>query len=313
MSENTNEITSAASEGKQAPVFDKSVCLIIKLGRPRTRRSVKTGQVDTGDADATLVKVGKEILDSKELKQVGAFDMMIRAYLKSKALPAPIRMGAYMVSIANVPEVNAEIESLRVRRNALIDKFIASYPEKVEAALVRLGHLGNRSDYPSPEAMRDLFVFETEYVTFGTPAALKQISVEFFQQEEARAREKWTEAGEQMKGMLVAEFSALIGHAADKLVPAGPGEPKKVFHKSAIEKIESFMKEFKGRDIFDYADLDKLVQKAKGVMSGVDVDSLRKDNDARMSLASSFGAIKEDLDKLVVNKPRRLVELDDEE
>ena len=119
---------------------DTSVMLVLRIGRLGNRRKVPTALV-TVDADPDAVHVGKELLESPELKAIQSEDDEIRRWIYGRSLPSfgTLRDGVYRVPLALVDDVDEELEAFRQRRQVLIDKFLERYPAMVNEAVARLG------------------------------------------------------------------------------------------------------------------------------------------------------------------------------
>ena len=66
-----------------------------------------------------------------------------------------------------------------------------------------------------------------------------------------------------------------------------------------------------GKNIADDKELKTLVGKAKDLLKGVDPEILRDDEAARQQVHAGMAEIKETLDKLVVERPTRMISFED--
>jgi hypothetical protein len=61
-------------------MMDNAVCVAVTIGRLGNSRKISSSQVEV-DADKDLIRVGKTLLDSPELRDVQSFDGQIRQML----------------------------------------------------------------------------------------------------------------------------------------------------------------------------------------------------------------------------------------
>jgi phage tail tube protein FII len=114
-----------------------------------------------------------------------------------------------------------------------------------------------------------------------------------------------------------AEMAELVAHMADKLKPDAKGKPK-IFRDTIVgngEKsygnITDFLATFEARNVTDDKELAALVKQAKGLLKGVDADSLRDDEKTKARVAKGMQAIKSTLDGMVTEKPNRSFQFED--
>jgi|TARA_R110000824_G_scaffold32908_3_gene106086 hypothetical protein len=292
-----------STEG-QAPIFQKAVGLVVEMKRLGTRRKVNASQIGT-DADVSLIHVSKSILDSKELKGVEQLDGELRRYLGDRCLPSHFKSGIYLLPIALVEEVDAEIRKTSEIRDERVQAFLDVYEDRRADAEERLGSLYQGSDYPDADDVRASFRLESQYVTFDTPASLKSIKADIFTREREKADAKWKDALEECKKLLRATMQELLGHIQERLTPGEDGKTKS-FHGSMLDKLDTFMTTFAARNIADDDELTELVKEAKRAMVGIDAKSLRKEEALRDAFKGEVSDLKSKLDKMVIDKPSRV-------
>jgi hypothetical protein len=302
--DNSNPLPSGSS------IMDNAVCFNLKLSSLHTRRKINNSAVKT-DADKDMIHVAKDILDSPELRAVGVLDTEIRMYLYSRALPSLFRHGIYLLPLELVPEVDARMNEMSAKRDALVEKFCDTYPDKKEEAERRLAGLFDPTDYPPVRELRRSFSMQTSYMVFATPSSLKGISNGFFQREKAKAEKMWTEAAEEIRTALREAMAGLVEHLTERLSGSKDGKPK-IFRDTLIAKMEDFLTTFKARNLSKDTELDALVEKARQLVKGVDAGQLRENDKLRTSVRKGFAEIKTNLDKMLVDKPKRKISFDDD-
>jgi hypothetical protein len=98
----------------------------------------------------------------------------------------------------------------------------------------------------------------------------------------------------------------LIAHLVERLTDE-PDGTKKTFKSSAVENFREFYEEFRRMNVRSNAELERLIGQANNLVSGVDVKELRKNNDLRQNLTQQMTEVKQALDNLVTNAPRRRI------
>ena len=299
--------------GQRDPPVDlaaNSVMLVMRLGRLGNRRKVPTDMVQV-DADPDAVHVGKELLESPELKAVVTEDNAIRQWVSVRSLPAfgTLRDGVYRVPLALVDQVDEELEEFRQRRQALIDKFLERYPAMVNEALVRLRALYNPADYPHLDQVAARFTFDYRYLSFMTPETL---SARLLARERVKAAAEISTEVEEIKLALRSSFGELVYHAADRL-RVGPDGKKMVFRDSLVQKLEQFFQYFNQLNIVDDSELGGLVERARAVMHGLAPQELRDNDSLREQVQHTMQVIKDTMDGGLMLKPTRRLILDREE
>lgn len=290
-------------------IMDRAVCLSVRRGRFGNSRKASTSMIEV-NADKSMLALSKRLLSSKELQDVRALDNEVFHYLYAVALPSMFKGGVYLVPIPMVASITEELNAYATRREELVEKFVASYPAAIEATKLTLRDLYNPRDYPDTTTLRAMFYFEWQWVTFGVPGTLKQISESIFQQESEKAAAKVQAAAEECRQAIRAGMLDLVENMVERLTPTEDGK-KRIFRNSLVENMNAFLKTFDMRDITDDSELGAVVQKARDIMSGVDAETLRSDEGLRDAIKSSFVAVKDSLAGMVTEKTRRIT-FDDE-
>jgi hypothetical protein len=294
-----------------------SICVLIKLRRVTVRRTVpqtdvsveateETGRKSRGDViDQDLVTVAKDLLDSSELRKITTFDHVTKLWVKSKTVQSPLlRSSAYLLSVDSLPEMYAFLEQRKKDRGPLIAEFKAALPELIADARKRLGPIFDPAQYPLPEAVDKLFDMSWYVIEIVTPnEKLRTISQALFEREKAKAEAVWTSAVGQINDALAEGMAEVVAHLGARL--GGGDEPPKRFRETAIKKVTDFLDAFGQRNVTGNADLARLVDQARKLLSGVDAKAVKKDGDLRKRLAQGVAEIKGSLDGMLENRPAR--------
>jgi hypothetical protein len=160
----------------------------LHLGLLGNTRKVSSAQVEV-DADKNSIQISKSLLHSSELEAIRRLDGEIRRYLYSVCLP--FEPGIHLLPIGLIEAADEELGTFRAKREALVEDFLGAYPRLCEEAAGRLRTLYNPLDYPPLEAVRSQFTCSWQYVSYGVPHQLREVSDRMFQNERRRPRSEW--------------------------------------------------------------------------------------------------------------------------
>lgn len=289
----------------------KAMLLRLTIRSWGVRRTVPTAKVEV-NADKALIHVGKDILDSATLRAIRSLDGEIRAYLSAKALPSQFKAGVYLVPIKMVQRIDRRLQEKLVERRALVAQLADELPGLIEEAKPRLRDVFNAFEYPTPAQILELFSLTYNYFTFDSPEALKAISTEIFERETEKAQEWWLAAKAGGDDMLTEQAVEVVTHLHKRLSgDVGEGERLKGLRESAVSALTEFFDDFADRNLADNTKLADIVARGKALLSGVDVNTLRNNLGRREAVKVGLEGIKAELDKLVVDRPKRRIVLDD--
>lgn len=302
-------LTAPQQSSAKKNIWDSTICMKVALHRPSSRKKVKRGEINTGETDEEWLHVSKDILDSSELNAITTADHSIRKWLVSAGLPGPFKGGFYMFAVGQIEAVEKKLAEFIDEREKLIDAFIEVYPQKVEEAKKNLATLWNPDDYPPVEEIRKSFGIDQQYVSFGVPDNLKSISKKKWDQENAKLKKKWEECGEEITLAMRQQLHVLTDKLAEVLSPKPDGTYPKLYD-STVEKMDEWIDMFKVRNVMDDGELDELCVKAKDLLAGTDLNSVRK-GDAldRDKLAAKWKDLAGKVDGLVKDTVSRKIKL----
>lgn len=298
-----------AVNSTQQEMMGKVMALVLTCHHIGREKKIDSQLIKT-DADRGWVGASKKLLESDEEKNVRRVLAEARSYLKRRSLPSYLKEGVYLVPCEYVTEVNEHLSLLAKEHKEAVEKLTAVYSAMVKEAKLRLGSLFNPNDYPSKENLTAHFGMQWHYVSFDVPVSLAQVSRELAETERKKAEQSWNEAKGLWQALLRENMKALVNHLVDRLSPAKDGK-KKIFRDSAIGNLQEFIDTFSPRNIANDEELRGLVDKTRGLIKGVNPDTLRDDEHARNVVRQSFQTIKNTLDKMVELKPTRAITFED--
>ena len=282
-------------------VYDKGIGFSIEIGKIGVRRKVRQDKVqvrDDPEADVRMLHVSKEILECPEYDAIESLDNLIRVQLSKLALPSMFRRGVYLVPVDLLQRIDEMCEGYRAKRQELVENFLKVYDGAVKAAQEKLGTLYNPREYPRIAEVRASFNVQTRYFNFNPSDKLRDINPELYERETERFKNQLVEAAEEIKLALRESFGELVSHMVNKLTPDADGE-KKIFRDSLVLNMREFLDTFKSRNIADDAELEKLVEDTKKLLSGIDaesVDLLRQPGTVRDTVQTGMTQVKAALD-----------------
>lgn len=293
-------------------IFDNATCVSIKFSTFGVTRKIAPSLIEV-DADKALVRAHKKILISKELDAINRNHGALKDYMNSICIPAILKSSVWLVPNSRLVEVDARINATIEEEARLKIEFEKTVVQSIQNTAAGLNVLYNPADYPETAAILNRIGLQVQYLSFGVPQSLKAISRQIFAREQERAERLWSDAAEDMKQMVAVEMAQLVDRMVTALTPTPDGKKKKFFA-TTVEKMNEFFAAFADRNnVLSSKELQAIVAQAKDVLEGVDVKDLKKEDGVRDFVREGFKAVKENLDAFVAVKPKRLIQLDDDE
>src|SRR5438876_12246876 len=203
----------------------KTVFVKVRLGTLGNSRKVSSAQVEV-DADKNLIRVSKTLLDSPELQAIRRLDGDLRRYLYSMCLP--FEPGIHLLPIGLIETVDARLHEFEAKREELVETFLAAYPRLCQEAAGRLRTLYNPLDYPPVGEVRSEFTCSWQYVSYGVPHQLREVSERMFQDERDKAAERMAEAYTEVRQVLREAMVELVAHLRDRLTDQSDGTQQRL-------------------------------------------------------------------------------------
>lgn len=232
-----------------------------------------------------------------------------RCYWRTMTVPFPVKG----IRLLRRDLLESFDETLCRYRDELLEAtkgLQAVYADLRNEAREQLGDLFDPTDYPAD--IRDAFLLAWDYPSVEPPDHLKQLNPKLYELEQQKVAARLQEAIHLAEEAFAAELNQLVAHLVDRLSGDEDGQPKK-FRESAVSNLTEFVARFQEMKVGNNAELDQLVERASQVVAGLDVADLRKDASLRLSIAEQMTKVKESLDGLIVERPIRHVELEDDE
>ncbi len=279
----------------------RAVCVKVRLGRLGNSRKVSNSQVEV-DTDKSLIRVSKHLLDSKELRTIANFDGEIRRYLYDTCLP--FEAGIHLCPFPLLEQTEGKLREFTSGRETLVSAFLEAYPSLCQEAAKRLRSLYNPADYPPADHVAQQFSFTWQYISFGVPDQLREISTKIWHDEREKAAQMMAEAGREIQQVLRTAMAELVKHMRDRLKDGPDGKPLR-FKETTVSNLVDFLGTFDFRNVTDDAELKAIVDKARETLAGVSADDLRTTAGVRTKVQQGMADLAAELDTMIVKKPAR--------
>ena len=308
--------TAKASIPDGQDLAKKTVCLKLDFHSFGNSKKIDGGNIEVKDdaqkidtkVNKKRIRASKRLLESKELAQINSHFMMIKHYVWSACVP--FEKSIHLVPIPMVPKVEEQLQKFQAELPTLIKTFIKAYPELCKQAAKDLHSQYKAQDYPSPKDLASQFSFGWRYISFGVPDKLKSISASMWEVEREKAAERMKEAAIEIQQVMREAMLELVKHMADRLKEDKEGKPL-TFHKSSVTKLTEFLGSFEFRNVTDDAELQKIVQQARSLLEGVDVDKIRDVGTTRQQISKGVNTLAAQLSKLTTKAGARKFRLVD--
>ncbi len=297
----------ASAQCPPVKIQDAAVLLNVNMSRFHVWRKTSTAAVEIGaDEEGNVTSkealaVNKEILKCDELRLIQRLDDEVRRYLYSRCLPSVFKRGVYLLPLGLLEEVMGRLAEFEATRAALVEAFLLVYEREAAAAKVRLGNVYDRADYPPVEAVKGLFVFETQLIEMSVPATLETVRGDLYRKELQKAQEMWSRSQSVITATLYEEFRKLVTRLSVKLQDRTDGK-RQIFRDSTVSNLQEWLQVFDARNLTDDASIVELVETARRLIAGVDPETIRASDRVRADLARRFeelgGAIEQRIDEL---------------
>ena len=286
----------------------KTVFIKLHLGLLGNSRKVSSSQVEV-DADKALTRVSKTLLDSPELQAIRTLDGDVRRYLYDTCLP--FEVGIHLLPLGLLETVDEKLREFKGKRDGLVEVFLAAYPRLCQEAAGRLRTLYNPADYPRVDEVRSHFTLSWQYVSYGVPEQLGEISARIFETEREKAAQTMSEACEEIQQVMRASLLELVSHLRDRLIDQADGKPQRL-RESTLQKLRNFLATFNLRNVVDDHELKEHVDKARALLEGVSTDALRNMPLIRARVREGMADLAGQIDVLAGDRVSRKFRFDEE-
>lgn len=295
---------------EETNLFDRSIVLSLKTNGIGIIRTINTDALEV-EADKSMLHLTKELIKSEELKAIWKLDASMRLWLKSRSMqPRFFHHGTYLVPLASLANVNAKIKTyVETERPALVKALVAAWDEILVEAKNGLKEWFNRGEYLSKEEVARQFTVDYKFYRFPRLDKSEGVDPAIYKEQMAIAEIEVREATEEVKTMLRTSLAELTDKLYERLTAEEDEGKKKTLRKDAFNKLAEFLDAFNAKNIVNDTALAAVVDRMRGVMSGLTIEAVKNSEELQARLAENIGAVKTDMDKLVELKPTRKLEM----
>ena len=136
--------------------------------------------------------------------------------------------------------MEGKLRSFAAGRKDLTESFLTAYPALCQEAAKRLRSLYNPTDYPPLEYVAQQFTLIWQYISFGVPDQLREISTKIWHDEREKAAEMMAEAGREIQQVLRTAMGELVKHMRDRLKDGPEGKPLR-FKETTVTNLVDFL------------------------------------------------------------------------
>ncbi len=273
------------------------------------RKSLTTAQkaqaAESFGAEGKYLSAGKKLFDTRHpaFRAVTTIRGAIQNYWRGVSVPYP-EPGLRLIRQDRISTFDQQLRDYRDDLQEAVDELQQVYAEIREAARQRLGKLYCASDYPV--SLTDMFAVEWDFPSVEPPDYLRQLNPEIYEQERARITARFDEAVRLAEETFTSELARLVSHLTERLAGTEDGQSK-VFRDTAITRLQEFFTRFQSLSVHSDVELDRLVEQAQSILSGVAPQALRETPNLRQHVATQLSVVQSALDGLLVNRPRRVI------
>lgn len=295
-------------------ILQRSVCLTLSCHYLGNHRKVDMDELvemaggDIDDAAEQQLRATKKLIDSKELAPAHRVLGQAKRLLSKRAIKSHRIFGerTYLIPLDHVEEVDEMLTDLAEQVRHESAKLAGRYRAAVEAQREALGPLFREKDYMEPWQVAKAFSLDWSYVSFAAPENLETVSHALARASQKKHEAKLAEAFVEWQQTLRATALKIMRDLVARLGEGKDGKPKAV-RGTALNDVMEFVSTFRTMNQTDDDELAGVVDQMKALVSGVDVEDVRKYDETRAAIVAEAGAL---VSKLEVLSRTRALDLD---
>jgi hypothetical protein len=279
------------------------------VGTQRKLSDAQSSRIATTfEANTELVTASKKLFDTKNTtyRVLTAIKSQVWAYWRQMTLPFP-QPGIRLIRQDDVPAFEERMRQFKTELSRAAVNLQLEYESIKTAAREKLGQLYNENDYPA--TLENVFALEWEYPSVYAPSYLMTFNPGLYEQEQRRIQQRFEQAVIMAEEAYAEQLRELVDHLIERLTDSPTGE-KKIFKTSAVEHFQTFQEAFKRMNVRSNRDLETLIDRASGLVSGVDPKELRNSSTLRNTIKTQMADVRSALDELMTNAPSRRIIVD---
>jgi len=290
-----------------------------RWGNRRKADTTPEGAIDDEDKAKKRVRSTLRLIESEAYDTINSYINEARQWLLGRCMPSYMVKGVFFVKLDQVETFEAKIAEVKewMSKTGLPD-LLSDYERAIDQAEVdlravsrtlRSAELFNRADYPKPNDLRSRYYVTHNWMSFGVP---QNLPLKIREQEETKIKAKFEDAAAEITEALRAAFNELLTTATARLT-ANPNGKKMIIRSALVDNFNEFIETFNARNLTDDRQLEQLVEQARALMKGVSAETLRTRPTVRRSVAAQLLNLQAAAKELVIERPDRKFDFDDEE
>jgi len=307
--ESTTDVDTDNRSGVADRLQSETTAVRLRIRWPGVRKTLgqqhKQQAADTFAANCDSVSVSKKLIDTGHptFKAATAVRTQVVDYWKRSTLPY-VEPGVRLLRRGDLSSFEVQMTTFRDELAGAVAELNRHYGELIDQAREMLGDLFDPADYE--DDLTEAFALDWDYPSTSAPEYLLQVSPELYYSECSRVQQRFDEAVRLTEQAFADELGQLISHLAERLSGDADGSPK-VFRDSAVTNLREFFDRFQHLNIRSDEQLDRLVDDARQIISGVGPQDLRDRGDLRQSISRELTRVEASLDGYLTDRPRRRI------
>ena len=293
------------STNKEVNIFELGTLIQFETHawQARKRLPTKVAKRLAPNAEKTLVRANKDLIDKSHLQEINKIISDARAFVWTVANPFPIK-GIHFVNNDIVSDVKERIDGYIAMLKKAVNGFTKQYNKFIDEAEKYLAadELFDPTDYPSKVDMPNKFSISYRFFDITIPTHIS----EEMRKEEVQNFQSLMKQTQEMGTLALREgFAEIVNHLTDTLTGKLDGEKKRL-HQDSIDKVAEFFKTFQQRNVFNDVELENIIKDALLIVEDVDSSELRKDKDLTTLINKQLSAVKDTLDGCITDYKRKV-------
>jgi len=250
-------------------------------------------EVDTtSGAKSRAGNYNKNLLaGTQKLDNIVKFAANARAWHNINTLPWSDN-GLRLLPVENFLRYKERLSELEQEYNTLIQDFLTSYPNLVDAAAFQLGTLFDRSEYPEAEDITGKFRFR---YTFSPVPTAGDWRINIGQQARNELEVQCNNAiEERVKGAMKEAWSRLhecLSHVSERLEDSGQETKKKIFRDSLVDNAHELIDMLKVLNVTKDPELERARALMAQTFTGLEATDLRDSEVVRRDVKANVDSI----------------------
>lgn len=252
-------------------------------------------EVDTNNgARARAGNYNKNLLaGTQKLDNIVKFAANVRAWHNANTLPWSDN-GLRLLPVDNFLRYKERLGEYEQEYNALVQDFLVSYPDLVDAAAFQLGNLFDRSEYPATDDVQGKFRFRYTFSPVPT-AGDWRVNVGQQAREELESQCK-SAIEERVQAAMKEAWSRMhdcLSHVSERLEDSGPGDnaKRKIFRDSLVDNAQELVEMLKVLNVTKDPELERARVLMSQTFMGLDAADLRESDSTRRGVKAEVDSI----------------------